>query len=184
MSVPVWGALSRSGVRWPASGTCTKTRHFRAISSARYSWISTAGFPESRQASCEPECPRLLETLRLADRAGEPISRYSKGMVQRLALAHSLLADPDLLVLDEPMEGLDFSARLLLQEIVTQQRHAGKSVLVVSHNLGEVAQVCDRVAVLVGGRLAYLGSVDALLREPGTGLERSLEAALAPIYSF
>ncbi len=127
--------------------------------------------------------PTLLERVRLADRAGEPISRYSKGMVQRLALAHSMLANPDLLVLDEPMEGLDLSARLLLQEIVTQQRRAGKSVLIVSHNLGEVAQVCDRLAVLVEGRLAYLGSLDALRREPGTGLERSLEAVLAPFYS-
>ena len=127
--------------------------------------------------------PALLETVRLADRAREPIARYSKGMVQRLALAHSLLADPDLLVLDEPMEGLDLSARLLLQEIVTQQRDAGKSVLVVSHNLGEVAQVCDRLAVLVEGRLAYLGSARlaaAKTRRPAS--QRSLEAALAPFY--
>jgi ABC-2 type transport system ATP-binding protein len=126
--------------------------------------------------------PALLEKLQLADRAREPISRYSKGMVQRLALAHSMLAEPDLLVLDEPMEGLDMTARLLLQEIVTQQRDAGKSVLVVSHNLGEVAQVCDRLAVLVEGRLAYLGPLDSLLQDPSTLQERSLEAALAPIY--
>jgi ABC-2 type transport system ATP-binding protein len=126
--------------------------------------------------------PALLEQLRLADRAREPISRYSKGMVQRLALAHSVLAEPDLLVLDEPMEGLDLSARLLLQEVVTQQRDAGKSVLVVSHNLGEVAQVCDRLAVLVEGRLAYLGSLDSLLRDPKTGGQRSLDEAVAPIY--
>jgi ABC-2 type transport system ATP-binding protein len=118
----------------------------------------------------------------LADRAREPISRYSKGMVQRLALAHSMLADPDLLVLDEPMEGLDLNARLLLQEIVTEQRQAGKSVLVVSHNLGEVAQVCDRLAVLVEGHLAYLGSLDSLLKDPSTGRQRSLEEAVEPIY--
>jgi ABC-2 type transport system ATP-binding protein len=126
--------------------------------------------------------PALLEKMRLADRAREPISRYSKGMVQRLALAHSMLADPDLLVLDEPMEGLDLNARLLLQEIVTEQRQAGKSVLVVSHNLGEVAQVCDRLAVLVEGHLAYLGSLDSLLKDPSTGRQRSLEEAVEPIY--
>ncbi len=127
--------------------------------------------------------PALLETVRLTDRAHEPIGRYSKGMVQRLALAHSLLADPDLLVFDEPMEGLDLSARRLLQEVVAQQRDAGKSVLVVSHNLGEVAQVCDRVAVVVEGSLAYLGHVDSLLEDPVTRLPRSLELALAPFYS-
>jgi ABC-2 type transport system ATP-binding protein len=127
--------------------------------------------------------PALLDRLGLADRAHEPIARFSKGMVQRLALAQSLLTEPDLLVLDEPMEGLDLSARLLLQEIVADQRRAGKTVLVVSHALGEVAQVCDRLAVLVEGRLAYLGSLASLLRDPDQGCERSLEAALGPIYS-
>ncbi len=127
--------------------------------------------------------PLLLEKVRLADRAREPIARYSKGMVQRLALAHSLVADPDLLVFDEPMEGLDLSARRLLQEVVIQQRDAGKSVLLVSHNLSEVAQVCDRAAVLVEGSFTYLGPLSSLLRDPATGQSRSLEAALAPFYS-
>jgi ABC-2 type transport system ATP-binding protein len=126
--------------------------------------------------------PELLEKLGLADRAHEPIARFSKGMVQRLALAHSVLAKPDLLVLDEPMEGLDLNARLVLKEIIAEQRSAGKTVLLVSHALGEVAQVCDRLAVLVGGRLAYLGTLDSLLRDPFHGRERSLEEALEPIY--
>jgi len=127
--------------------------------------------------------PALLDQVGLADRADEPIARFSKGMVQRLALAQGMLTEPDLLVLDEPMEGLDLSARLLLNEIIAQQRRAGKTVLIVSHALGEVTQVCDRLAVLVEGRLAYLGSLASLLGVPGKGPERSLEAALGPIYS-
>jgi ABC-2 type transport system ATP-binding protein len=126
--------------------------------------------------------PELLERLGLADRAHEPISRFSKGMVQRLALAQAVLAEPDLLVLDEPMEGLDLSGRALLQEIVEERRRAGKTVLIVSHALGEVARVCNRLAVLVKGTLAHLGSLAALLRDPKTGLQRTIEAALAPIY--
>ncbi len=126
--------------------------------------------------------PALLDRVGLADRAHEPIARFSKGMVQRLALAHSVLAEPDLLVLDEPTEGLDLNARALLQEIVAEQRNAGKTVLLVSHALGEVAQVCDRLAVLVAGRLAYIGSLDSLLQDPRQGCERSLEAALESIY--
>ena len=118
----------------------------------------------------------------MADRAREPIARFSKGMVQRLALAQALLADPDLLVLDEPMEGLDLNGRLLLQDVVRSERSAGKTVLVVSHALGEVAQVCDRLAVLVDGRVGYLGTLAKLLRDPDTGNERTLDAALAPIY--
>ena len=126
--------------------------------------------------------PALLERVGLADRAREPISRFSKGMVQRLALAQALLGEPDLLVLDEPLEGLDLGGRELLQEVVVQQRKAGKTVLVVSHALGEVAQVCDRVAVLVRGRLAYLGSLASLLRDQDAGGTKSLATALGPIY--
>jgi ABC-2 type transport system ATP-binding protein len=126
--------------------------------------------------------PLLLERVGLADRAQEPIARFSKGMVQRLALAQALLGEPDLLVLDEPMEGLDLTGRLLLQEVVTEQRRAGKTVLVVSHALGEVAEICDRLAVIVEGRLAHLSTLAALLRDPATGGERLLQAALEPIY--
>jgi ABC-2 type transport system ATP-binding protein len=126
--------------------------------------------------------PALLERVGLADRAREPIARFSKGMVQRLALAQAMLAEPDLLVLDEPMEGLDLNGRLLLHNLVTEQRRAGKTVLVVSHALGEVAQICDRLAVLVDGRLAYLGALAALLRDPETGGQRSIEEALRPLY--
>jgi ABC-2 type transport system ATP-binding protein len=126
--------------------------------------------------------PELLERVGLADRADEPIGRFSKGMVQRLALAQCLLPEPDLLVLDEPTEGLDLEGRLLLQQVVAEQRRAGKSVLVVSHALGEVTQVCDRLAVLVGGKLAHLGPLADLVRDPVSGGERPLAAALAPIY--
>jgi ABC-2 type transport system ATP-binding protein len=126
--------------------------------------------------------PAVLERIGLGDRAHESIRRFSKGMVQRLALAQAVLAEPDLLVLDEPVEGLDLSARGLLQEVVGDQRRAGKTVLIVSHALGEVAQVCDRLAVLVEGRLAVLGSLSSLLRDPAGGCERSLEAALRPFY--
>lgn len=126
--------------------------------------------------------PALLERVGLADRAREPLSRFSKGMGQRLALAQALLAEPELLVLDEPLEGLDLSGRQLLQDVVAQQRQAGKTVILVSHALGEVAQICDRLAVLVEGRLAHVGSLTSLLRDPDTGTPRSLEAALAPIY--
>ena len=140
------------------------------------------GYAGVANSTLRTHVPALLERVGLADRAHEPISRFSKGMVQRLALAQSMLAEPDLLVLDEPMEGLDLGARLLLEEIVEEQRRSGKTVLVVTHALGEVARICDRLAVLVEGRLAYLGPLDPLLRDPVTAHERSLEAALTQFY--
>ncbi len=127
--------------------------------------------------------PVLLDRLGLSGRSREPIARFSKGMVQRLALAQALLADPDLLVLDEPMEGLDLNGRRLLQDILAQQRRQGKTALIVTHALGEIATTCDRLAVLVEGRLAFLGDVQELLRDPHSGGSRTLEAALTPLYT-
>ena len=124
----------------------------------------------------------LLERVGLADRAEEPISRFSKGMVQRLGLAQALLNDPDLLVLDEPTEGLDLVGRALLRDVIAERKQQGKSVLLVSHVLLEVEQTCDRVAVVVGGRVVKVASVADLTRDPKTGVGRTLEAALRPLY--
>jgi len=125
--------------------------------------------------------PRLLEQVGLADRAREPIARFSKGMLQRLGLAQALLNDPELLVLDEPSEGLDLGGRQLLRDVLTRQRARGKSVLYVTHLLAEVEQMCDRIAVMVGGRLRFTGTVDELT-SASAGLPQPLEAALANLY--
>jgi ABC-2 type transport system ATP-binding protein len=103
--------------------------------------------------------PMLLERVGLSDRAADPIRTFSKGMTQRLGIAQALINDPDLLVLDEPNEGLDLSGRKLMMEIVREQRERGRTVILVSHVILEVEQLCDRIAVLVGGRLAYDGPV-------------------------
>lgn len=128
--------------------------------------------------------PALLDEFRLLDRAREPIARYSKGMVQRLSLAQAVLANPELLVLDEPMEGLDLEARALLEELVGSYRRAGKAVLLVTHALADVERTCDRLAVLVGGRLVHLGSVANLVGSSGVDPAQRLEASLRQIYSL
>jgi ABC-2 type transport system ATP-binding protein len=125
---------------------------------------------------------QLLERVGLADRRSEPIARFSKGMVQRLGLAQALVNDPDLLILDEPTEGLDLSGRQLLRQVVREFKAAGKTVLLVSHVMAEVEELCDRVAVLVAGRLVHDGPLVDLLRDPATGGRRPLEAALRPLY--
>jgi ABC-2 type transport system ATP-binding protein len=134
------------------------------------------------QTQVRARIPGLLEQVGLADRSREPIARFSKGMVQRLALAQALVNEPDLLVLDEPTEGLDLSGRRLLREVADAQRKQGRSVLLVSHVLAEVEHVCDRVAVVVGGRLAHLGRLADLTRDPTTGTARPLEQALQELY--
>ena len=115
-------------------------------------------------------------------RKAEPIARFSKGMVQRLGLAQALVNNPDLLVLDEPTEGLDLGGRQLLREVVREFKAAGKTVLLVSHVLPEVQELCDRVAVLVAGRVVHEGPLADLLKDTKVGKDRALEGALRPIY--
>lgn len=126
--------------------------------------------------------PELLARVGLSDRAREPIARFSKGMVQRLGLAQALLAEPELLVFDEPNEGLDLMGRQLVRDVVREQRDKGRTVLFVSHVLSEVEQICDRLAVIKNGELAYLGPLKDLTRDPQTGETIPLEKALEPIY--
>ncbi len=120
----------------------------------------------------------LLERVGLADRQAEPISRFSKGMVQRLGLAQALINEPDLLILDEPTEGLDLTGRQLLRDVVGEFRKAGKTVLLVSHVLTEVQELCDEVAVLVGGGVVFRGKLNEL-----TAGKADLEAALRGLYT-
>jgi ABC-2 type transport system ATP-binding protein len=135
-----------------------------------------------REDVVKARVPTLLERVGLADRAEESIATFSKGMVQRLGVAQALLNEPDLLVFDEPSEGLDLAGRQLVREIVREQKAQGKTVLFVSHVLSEVEQFCERVAVIAAGKLAFLGSLTTLLADPQTGTPRSLEAALQPYY--
>jgi len=136
------------------------------------------------RADLEKRVPRLLERVGLADRSREPIARFSKGMAQRLGLAQALLNGPDLLVLDEPTEGLDLAGRRLLREVITELRERGRTVLLVSHALTEVEQLCDRVAVLVNGRVVAARPLAELLRDPSSGQQRSLEDAVQPLYEL
>lgn len=123
----------------------------------------------------------LLTLVGLLDRAADPIWRYSKGMVQRLGLAQALLNEPDLLVLDEPTEGLDLEGRRLLRQVIARQRERGNTVILISHVLPEIEQLCDRVAVVRRGGLAFVGRVAELTWKDG--LSRPFEDALAELYS-
>jgi ABC-2 type transport system ATP-binding protein len=124
---------------------------------------------------------KLLERVGLADRAREPITRFSKGMVQRLGLAQALVNDPDLLILDEPTEGLDLTGRQLLRDVAREFKQAGKTILLVTHVLSEVEELCDELAVIVAGKLAYRGKLAELLGPPGPE-RKPLEAALRGLY--
>ena len=125
--------------------------------------------------------PRLLDEFGLADRAAEPISSFSKGMSQRLALAQALLGDPDLLVLDEPAEGMDLAARKLLYDVIDGRRRQGKTAILVSHNMADVGRLCDLAAVLRDGRVAFTGSLADLVGGGPADASAALQEALEPL---
>lgn len=110
----------------------------------------------------------LLSLVGLADRGKDRVAKYSKGMVQRLGLAQALLNDPQLLVLDEPTDGLDPRARAEVRQIIRGLTEKGVTVFLNSHLLGEVETTCDRVAILNRGELKYCGGVKEIGEFIGT----------------
>ena len=91
------------------------------------------------------------------------IGRYSRGMVQRLGIAQSLLGDPELLILDEPTSGLDPSGRKEVRDLILSLKAAGKTIFLSSHLLSEVEQICDQAVIIDRGRVLRAGTMNALL---------------------
>jgi ABC-2 type transport system ATP-binding protein len=106
----------------------------------------------------------VLAEVDLAYAAGRPVREFSKGMRQRLGLAQAILHAPKLLVLDEPLTGLDPMGRLALRDIIMRQHKAGCTVFFSSHILSDVEAVCDHIVILDAGKIAYQGSVEQLLK--------------------
>jgi len=108
---------------------------------------------------------RVLGLVGLTDRADDRFSRYSLGMKQRLGVAAALLGSPDLLVLDEPTNGLDPQAIVAMRDLLERLRDSGTTVLVSSHHLAELEQICDRLTILHQGKVLLTGTL-ADLRAP------------------
>jgi ABC-2 type transport system ATP-binding protein len=121
----------------------------------------------------------LLSLVGLSRSAKVPLRRYSKGMVQRAGLAQALINDPDLVILDEPMSGLDPIGRRLVRNVILDLKKAGKTVVFSTHILSDAETLSDRVAVLKAGRLLDVGPLATILKLDVTHLE-VLVAGIAP----
>ncbi|MEK4496353.1 ABC transporter ATP-binding protein [Ureibacillus sp. FSL W8-0352] len=106
--------------------------------------------------------PQLLELVNLTDKRYEYVDLLSRGMKQRLCLARSLIHDPKVLILDEPASGLDPRARVEMREIIKQLKQMGKTILISSHILPELAEMCDEIGVIDRGKLIAHGNVDSI----------------------
>ena len=112
--------------------------------------------------------PRALETVELTDRAKDRVGGYSHGMRQRLGIAAALLRDPRLMLLDEPATGLDPAGMRDMRRLIRRLADAGMTVMLSSHLLAEVEELCNRVAIVRSGRIVYEGEIAALKRGAGT----------------
>src|SRR5687768_6375430 len=104
----------------------------------------------------------LLDTVGMTAWADRKISTYSKGMAQRVGLGQALMNEPDLVLLDEPTDGVDPVGRRDIRDVLVRLREQGKTVFVNSHLLSELEMVCDRVAILVHGQVAQQGTINEL----------------------
>lgn len=129
----------------------------------------------------DAEVARVFDALGLEPTAlRRPARAYSKGMTQKLGLAACLLSGKDLFVLDEPTGGLDPKARALLKRELIELRRTGRTLFFTSHTLADVADLCDRLAVMHAGELRFAGSPAELMEGTGTsGLEQAFLASIA-----
>ncbi|WP_029215239.1 ABC transporter ATP-binding protein [Kallotenue papyrolyticum] len=111
----------------------------------------------------------LLELVDLADKRNALVQDLSRGMQQRLCLAHALVHDPPILLLDEPASGLDPRARLELRELLRTLREMGKTIILSSHILSELAEICTALGIMHQGRLVASGTIEAVRRQLGVG---------------
>jgi len=112
----------------------------------------------------------VLDAVKMTEHAKSKLKSFSKGMLQRIGIAQAILNEPDLLVLDEPLVGLDPHGRQELKSIILEQKEKGTSVLFCSHILSDVETICDNIGIMNKGKLLCSGSIDELLSNTGLKL--------------
>lgn len=116
----------------------------------------------------------MIDRVGLRHAVDRPIGKFSKGMTQRIGLAQCLLHDPELIVLDEPMSGLDPIGRKEVRDLLVAERARGKTIVITTHILSDVEQLCDHVAIVQRGKVVAAGSIDTLLSAKSKEVEIDL----------
>jgi ABC-2 type transport system ATP-binding protein len=145
----------------PHVGALIEQPAFQSYLSGRDNLIAVGGYTGGVPASPVDE---VLEIVGLSERAKDYYSTYSLGMRQRLGVGAALLTDPELIILDEPGNGLDPAGIVEMRDLIRKLAQNGKTIFVSSHILAEVRQVCTRIGIVRGGQLIGAGSIDDLLR--------------------
>jgi ABC-2 type transport system ATP-binding protein len=163
------GTMSLLGVPVPAERSRALTRVGAIVDEPRFHHHLTGRenlrmLAAARGGGAGPQIGPALERVGLAQRADDKVRTYSMGMRQRLGVAACLLADPDLLILDEPMNGLDPAGMHEMRAMIRSLADEGRAVMLSSHLLDEVERTCDGVAIVDHGRVIRQGPIDELVR--------------------
>lgn len=118
---------------------------------------------------------KMLKKVGLETAGKIQLRKFSKGMLQRVGLAQAILHDPKLVILDEPMSGLDPVGRREVRDIILELKNAGKTILFSTHILSDAELLCDRVGVIAGGKLRGVGAPGAIVGMNATGMEITFE---------
>jgi len=129
-----------------------------------------------KRAELNEQVPKLLKQVGLEDAAARPVAGYSKGMLQRIGLAQALIHEPRLVVLDEPTAGVDPRGSREIRDVILSMKAQGKTIILTSHLLEQVQEVCDRIGIMNKGRMVREGTLDELTRVDSQ-LELVLEGA-------
>ncbi|MBL4575307.1 MAG: ABC transporter ATP-binding protein [Opitutaceae bacterium] len=124
-----------------------------------------AGICGVSQNKIKESVSAVISLVGLEEASDRRVGTYSKGMLQRIGLAQALVHDPDLIILDEPMAGVDPLGAIKITKVILKLKERGKTVLLCTHLLAHVEEICDRIAILDKGKLILEGSVESLLRE-------------------
>ncbi len=119
----------------------------------------------SNQKNCKSSILGLLEKVGLKHAVRLQLRKYSRGMLQRIGIAQTLVAEPELLILDEPLTGLDPIGRKEIKDIILEQKAKGNTVFFSSHILPDAEAVCDRIGIIIDGQIKKVGELNKLLKK-------------------
>ncbi|MCD2423537.1 ABC transporter ATP-binding protein [Niabella pedocola] len=167
----LWNGQSGSEAQRKRIGTLLETPNFYPYLSAERNLEIAA----SIKGYSTEDIPRVLKIVNLFERRQSAFSTYSLGMKQRLAIASALLGDPQVLVLDEPTNGLDPAGIAEIRSLIRQLHASGKTIIMASHILDEVEKVCTHVTIIQKGNVKASGTVNDVLHTDGPAPERIIE---------
>jgi ABC-2 type transport system ATP-binding protein len=164
-TVDIFGRSSLSPRSREALGFLPENPYFYDYLTAREFLAFTADLFGLARRDKEERIARLLKLVGLERAADLPLRKYSRGMLQRAGLAQALVNDPKLVILDEPLGGMDPLGRKEIRDIIVRFKDEGKTVFFTSHILQDIEMICDRVAIIVGGRIVREGALRDLVSE-------------------